>query len=234
MSTNMNEDRVALEARVKSLHAEMGDYLRASRARATRVGVVMTLLVLIVAGYLSYIYYKLEIVNAETTSQIAYAQTLQYIKDAQPKLSQTLKDKAPAVFDVAEAKLLQSPALVSDYIKRAALDKTQIVLTEAEPRISDVITLALAHAKDATLQAGFDGKDPKQLDAMMAKLTSEIRGQMAAELNRISGQYEQQGTALLTYLDQLGTGKNLDDRQQHVRSVIVSFLAVAEKRKTMP
>lgn len=231
MSDNNSEQ--ALDTRVKALHAELSQYLQETQRRSKRMGMLLTLLVIVVAGYLTFIYVKLADVNADTASQLAYQRTLDYVNAAPPVLIKALKDKAPEVFDMAEIKMLESPAMVAGYIRQTALAKTQFVLDQSEPRVNQVIIEAVAHAKAATEKAGFDGKDPKQFDALMAKMAEEIRTQLTGELDRINGQYEQQAATLLAYLDKLAAGKDLDDRQQHVRNVIVSFLAVAEKHKTM-
>lgn len=233
MSTDENNEQVALAARVASLETELKQYLLEIQKRSRRTGVVMVVLVVLVAAYGMFIYSRLPSVNADTAADMAYRRAVDFVQASPPVVAKALKDKAPEVFDFAEMKILQSPSVVVAYIRKNALDQTQFVLDQSEPKFTEVITTAIAHAKTATLNAGFDGKDPAQLDALMDKVAVEMRTRMATEFQQVNGQYEDRAQTMLSYMEQLAAGKNLDVRQQRVRNVIVSFLAVAEKHKAI-
>ena len=233
MATDSNENLAALEQRLNTLRAELQENLRLMKKRAGRIGVLMTLLVLIVAGYWSYIYIRTSDINADVAADMAYRRTLAYVNSAPPVLSKALRDQAPAVFDYAEVQILAAPAKVAASIRDAAIRHTQFVLDQSEPRINQVLVDAIAHAKTATEQAGFDGKDPAQLDKITGVIADQIRTDVKKSLDQVYSEYVRQAQDAVTYLEKVAAGKDLDQRQQHLRQVIVSFLAVAEKRKTM-
>jgi hypothetical protein len=232
--SNENRDNAALEQKLTALHAELQATLRQTNKRAGRIGMLMTLLVLIVAGYWSYIYIRTSDVNAESAADMVYLRAVDYVKASPPVLSKALRDRAPELFNYAETQLLQSPEIVAGQIRAAALKQTQIVLDQAEPRINQVIVDAIAHAKASSSAAGFDGKDPAQLDKLIDVITRQMQGDVKAALDQVYSQYDQRAQEAVAYLEKVAAGKDLDPRQQHLRQVIASFLAVAEKRKTMP
>ncbi len=233
MATESNENLAALEQRLNTLRAELHENLRLMKKRAGRVGVLMTLLVLIVAGYWSYIYVRTSDINADVAADLAYRSTLEYVNNAPPSVSKALRDQAPGVFDYAEVQILAAPAKVAASIRDSAIHHTQLVLDQAEPRINQVLVDAITHAKTATEKAGFDGKDPAQLDKITGVIADQIRTDVKTSLDQVYNEYVRQAQDAVAYLEKVAAGKDLDPRQQHLRQVIVSFLAVAEKRKTM-
>lgn len=235
MATDSNDNRelAGVEQRLVTLHAELRENLRQMKKRAGRVGVMMTLLVLFIAGYWSYVYMRTSEVNAEAAADMAYVRTLEYVKSSPPVLSKALRDQAPGVFDYAEMQVLQAPAKVAASIRDAAIGHMQVVLDQAEPRINQVLVDAIGHAKTATENAGFDSKDPAQVDKLTDAIAEQIRTEVKKSLDQVYSEYVRQAQDAVATLEKVAAGKDLDQRQQHLRQVVISFLAVAEKRKTM-
>lgn len=231
--SNSNSELASLEQRIKTLRAELQENLRQMKKRAGRTSLMMTLIVLVVAGYWTYIYGQASKVNADSAADMAYIRTVEYIKTAPPVVSKALRDQAPGIFDYAELQVLQAPAKVAASISDAAMKQTQIVLDQSEPRINQVLTDAVTQAKVATDKVGFDGKDPAQLVKITDVIAEQIRTDAKKALDQVYADYVRQAQDAVAYLEKVAAGKDLDQRQQHLRQVMISFLAVAEKRKTM-
>ena len=95
MATESNENLAALEQRLNTLRAELQDNLQLMKKRAGRIGVLMTLLVLIVAGYWSYIYIRTSDINADVAADLAYRHTLEYVNSAPPIVSKNPSKNYP-------------------------------------------------------------------------------------------------------------------------------------------
>lgn len=231
--TNENRAPVSLEQQLSSLHADLQKTLRETRSRAARIGVLMTLLVLVIGAYWIYVYRTMSVINADVAADIVYRKTLEYANNAPPVLSKTLRQQAPALFDYAEGQILQSPALLSAYIRDAALQETQQVLDHSEPVINQVIADAVTHARTAVDQAGYDPKNPAHIEKMIDVIAQQIGTEMKKSLDKLYADYDVQAKDAIAYLNKVAAGQNLDQRQQHLRQVVISFLAVAEKRKAV-
>ncbi len=221
------------KSELMTLHADLKALLARTRAQTARTSILLVVLVLAIAGYWMYLYTQTAKINAESAADYAYLRTLEYVRAAPPTVSQALNDRAPEVYDYMEAQILAAPAAISDNIQQAAVQQTQHVLDQSTPRISQVISDAVAQAKAATGKAGFDGKDPAQLDKMIAVVTDKTRAGLSEGLEKLYGEYDLKAKEAVSYLETMAAGKNLDRRQQHLRDVIVSFLAVAEKQKQL-
>jgi hypothetical protein len=227
MATESNN----LESRVQQLHAEVTQILRSAERKTRRMTIMMLILIMVIAGYWSYIYQKVSLINADTVTQMAYQRTLDYVHTQQPEFANALKTRAPEVFNYAEAQLMQAPEAASAYLKRFALERTQFVLDSSEPAISKVITDALQRSRDAMIASGGDPKDPAQVERLIDKMAERVDAEIKTGFDKVYTDYDARAQEAVTYLNTLAEGKNLDRRQQHVRNVVVSFLAVAEKRK---
>lgn len=228
MATNETN---SLENRVRLLHSEVRQIRDGAERKTRRMTILMAVLIIIIAGYWFYIYQQMSLVNAETVTQMAYQRTVEYVHTAQPEVAKALKARAPEVFDYAEAQLMHAPEALSGYLRQAALEKTQTVLDNSEPAISKVIVEALQRSRDAMIASGADPKDPVQIERTIDKMAERIDSEVKAGFDKVYADYNGKADEVVSYLNTLAEGKNLDPRQQHLRNVIVSFLAVAEKRK---
>jgi hypothetical protein len=209
--------------------------MAATTQRKTRwASTLMIVVLIVVACYWVYLYQQLSLVNADTVAQMAYQRTLDYARTSQPEISKSLRDRAPEVFDFAESQIMQAPAALSAYLRTSALEKTQVVLDNALPAFNKVIDDALLQSRQAMVAAGGNPKDPNQVAQMINNLATQLDAQVKAHYDDIYNEYDLRAAEFVRYLNQLADGKNLEPRQQHLRNIIVSFLAVAEKKKTMP
>ncbi len=221
----------ATKSELMILHADLKDALAKARAQTKRTSILLVLLVVAIGAYWVYLYNQTAKINAESAADYAYVRTLEYVRAAPPTVSQALNDRAPEIYDYLEAQILAAPAAISDNIQKAAAQQTQQVLDQSTPRFNQVITEAVGQARLATGKAGFDGKDPAQLDKMIAVVTNKTRAGLSEGLDTLYREYDLKAQEAVTYLETMAAGKNLDRRQQHLREVIISFLAVAEKQK---
>ena len=232
--TTENDNLNDLEPRLASLHAELRESLERARSRARRTLVALILLVLIVTGYWGYIYSRLGALNADAVADLAYFKTLEYVNKSPELMSAALRDRAPDAFDYAEAQVLQVPTLVANRIHDVALAKTQTVLDLSEPRIQQVVDDAIAKAKASTTAAGFDGKDPVQMEKLIDTLVAKIHADVRNGMDKIYLDYDRKAQDVVDYLDKLAAGKGLNAREQHLREVLISFLALDAKRQMNP
>jgi len=229
-----NDNLNDLERRLNSLHAELRESVDRARSRARRTLVVLILLVLVVCGYWAYIYHKAGELTAEKVTDLAYFKTLDYVKKSPEVMSAALRDRAPDAFDYAEAQFLQVPALVANRIQNVAMEKTQTVLDLSEPRIQQVVDDAIAKAKASTTAAGFDGKDPAQMEKLIDTLVAKIHADMRNGMDKIYLDYDRKAQDVVDYIDKLAAGKGLTVREQHLREVLIGFLALDAKRQANP
>lgn len=228
-----NSDLNNVDSRLRVLHHEVAETLAASERKTRWASLILILLLIVIGAYWGYLYQQVSLVNADTVAQIAYQRTLDSVRSSQPQISQALRERAPEIFDYAESQVLQAPAALSSYVRATALEKTQTVLDNAEPTITKVIDDALAQSHQAMIIAGADPKDPAQITRMIDSVANQIDSQIKADFDKVYAEYDARANEFVSYLNQMADGKNLDPRQQHLRNVIVSFLAVAEKRKTV-
>ena len=231
---NENINQVALAQRLNDLRVELQENLRQTRQRGRGVLITLLNLILAIGAYWAYIYQRISTIDADAVADLAYSRVLTFARQSPPLLSQALRNCAPDVFDFAEAELLRMPEVSASYIRDMALDKTRLILDDARPKIDQVISDAIANAKTHASIAGIDGKNPDQLDKFIDSLTRQIHEDARKEVDRIYVDYDAQAQGVVNYLNLLADGRKLDPRQQHLREVIISFLALSEKWKTQP
>lgn len=226
----MSTDNTNMAKRLQSLRDELRQTLTQTRSRRRRLSFLLILLVLVIAGYWTYIYMRVTTIDANLVSDLAYIKTLEYVKQQQPAVSKALRDRAPEVFDYAETQILQSPAMLAPLLQKAALEKTQLVLDNAEPRITQVIDDGIAHAKASMNTVGIDAKDPKQVDKFINELTRQLYANVKEGLNKVYIDYDAKAIETINYLNKISAGKDINEREKHLRTVMISFLALDAKR----
>jgi len=228
---NENRELVALQVRLATLQDELKQGLERAKRRARRNVMFTVALLLLVAGYWFYIYGQIAKINADFVAEWAYHRTVQVMSESRPAITQELKAKAPEVFDHLEALALQTPGIISNKIRDVGLEKTQAVLDHSEPVITKVVTDAVVQAKASTTAAGFDGKDPAQMDKMIDTLVAKLHTGVRDGIDKLYVDYDAKADEVVSYIDRLAAGKDLNQREQHLRQVIISFLAIDKKQK---
>ena len=163
-----------------------------------------------------------------------YGKLQPYVDEAPEKLGAQLKDYAPKAFKYAEDQALQAPTIGAAYVRDALMAKTTEILDEAEPKITKAISDAISQVKESSNRAGFDGKDPAQVDKLVEQLVHQVGTDAQKTMDKVYSDYSQEADQLLKHLDQLADGNHLDALEEHHRQIIISFLALAQKWKTEP
>lgn len=229
--TTQDDNLIVLQKKLAALEQELTlNVVRAER-RARRNVILTFVLVLAVAGYWSYMYTQIAKVDANMVAEWAQHRTLQLAAESRPAVTQALKHRAPEVFDYLEARALETPAIISDKIRDIGLQQTQTVLDQSEPVITKVVVDGIEQAKASTKAAGFDGKDPAQMDKMIDTLVAQLHSGVKDGVDRLYAQYDLKAGEVTAYIDRLAAGRNLNPRERHLRAVIISFLAIDKKQR---
>ncbi|MCC6581461.1 MAG: hypothetical protein IT440_13575 [Phycisphaeraceae bacterium] len=219
----------ALQERVQALHQRIDEVVGAARRRKNTALILMLFVIVAMACYLTFAYRELSQYNASEAAMMLESQARTVLAEQTPELVKMLKEYAPEAADQAEAMLMGVPEMVD----REARNLITRAMAEMLPNVEAELTKQMIASVDAIkTEVGDDaGKtDP----AKVQKLLNDIAQQLAKNIEthivvRLHEVYQHNAEDLLDYLNKLGEGKQLDDREKIHRELIIQFLALIEK-----
>jgi len=215
-----NEDKaMTLDELVRKFESDLEQQERRGKRRVIAIGV----LVLIVLGYLGWLYSTVTQLNAEAVSQIASG----YIRVNLPRFRESLRgsltDAAPGIAAHSRQAILQAPRFVREQIEATLPYGSNSLAVRFEDELNLSMDGAVTELAKATPR-----RDAKTLisDAraafrgMVAKIADESQAEFSAELAN-----------LRTRLLEIQGGEKLSERQKTERDLIRASLALMERYK---
>jgi hypothetical protein len=229
--TTESQNLAQLEKRLAELKAELDRQRRSLAAKQTTIAIVLVILVVGVAGYLTFISRELnKYLDAETLVTLAVEEARPQIKSQISALALQAKESRADVVARASGYLKND---LPELVFTQALSSLQGVYTneldKAEKQINDVIDAGVVTAKETLKERGVDLTKPAEFDKNAEKVAEIFAKESENRINDFYKKYTERSESFIAILDRLGENKGLNKREQHYRDVITGVLAVIKK-----
>jgi hypothetical protein len=220
-----------LEKRLAELKAELERQRRSLSVKQTTFTIIIVLLVVIVAGYLTVVNRMISAeLNADSLVQLAVNQAEPQIREQIGTLAVQAKENRHMLIGQASSFLKnQAPDMVFDMAMTSLQAIYAQQLADAEKQINDVIDAGVITAKETLKTRGVDLSNPEEFDKSAEQVAEIFAAESEARINDFYKKYSERSESFVAILDRLGEGKDLNAREAHYRELITSILAMLKR-----
>ncbi|MFC1705929.1 hypothetical protein ACFL59_03790 [Planctomycetota bacterium] len=231
MANAQNTGSTAGQGRLDTLKAQLDTTIKQERGRLRAFRIVGALLLIFIAGYLSFLYAQLAKVDADVLAAAAQSKIMVLLPEIGPKLSDELKARAPDVVADLQKRLLEAPVKLKEALKEAMLETVREEAQTIEDNLYQGLSGAITSARSALDQQPEGTTDEEKFKSL---LDNVIVAYKENANNAIEGMYKDYSTMareVEDYLVTLNRGTGLDERQQVQRELVQTWLAIVAREQ---
>jgi hypothetical protein len=145
-------------------------------------------------------------------------------------MKRSLREQAPSVIKAGEDQLREVPNTFAAYLQNQLDQKLEAARPEAEAKLYEALKQSLDEADKHVAEVGGNTKnDEEKFKVLLDTLVSTYGTQTTKLLDDLHARYKGGATDILSHLDRLAEGKNLDAKEEAQRSMIRNFLVLARE-----
>jgi hypothetical protein len=205
------------------------DFLEREHTRASRgvlvKSLVGALLVLVVLGYLGWVYSFVRTFDADFATVVARERLLDMYGVQMTALTAHLDKNAASIVDAGKAVLLRTPAHLRLRLEAEVEKQLRPRIGQLEDELVKRFREALEQKKAALDQAG-PGSYEERFDALLDHALETYKGIVKDALDHMYKDYKLELDRVHDYLRDLQSGKDLTEKQRLQKELIETWLAI--------
>ena len=201
-----------------------------ARKRRTIMTVVLTVITLLLAGYLLFAYLQIRQVDAPTVVQLAENQVDPVLNQPATQWASRLQEQAPTVIDQAAEAALLAPEQFADRAVAYVESQADEQLPQLQEQFDEMLSELFAHLEEQIEGFGdADSMTDEQARQLMTEVSNQFAESLDGEIDKLYQDYTAVSAHLIDQLDKLAEGQGLDEAEELHRRIIVSFLALLQR-----
>ena len=191
-----------------------------------RIGLTGVLMV-VVCGYMGWLYHNISKLDAQAITEIARAEVQSRLPEVGEQLEQMAIDAAPAVIDHAETAILAAPGALRDSVESRLLSGTEAVIDDTARNLDQQLTAAIA-PNLAALKAA-SGDAAPTLDQLVTSLRKSYRASVEGMTGELYLAYAREISGVEDFLVRLKTAEDLTPRERVQKEIIEASVALRRR-----
>jgi len=226
----MNDQTSSLESRINDLRRDVDELLASTTRRTSTMRIILIIICVAMIGYMSFIYSHLATVDANLVASLAEMKIQEQIEDGGKRLAKDLNARAPALFDQLEERVIALP----DMLAENGRNKLNEHLDNAIPGIEEDMTAKMFDLIDRLADKAYETNKDEMTEGdfqqLMDAVADEFVRDTLAMMDSFHAKYQEGADPLISYIDELASGKDLGNREKHHRDILLAALAILEKK----
>ncbi|MDH3583911.1 MAG: hypothetical protein OER86_06825 [Phycisphaerae bacterium] len=215
----------SLGSRIEELEAQIKMTLERSQKRARVVTTLVVILGIVLAGYLGFAYSQLSTIDSQVVVDGARQQVKGMLRDSEGDLVKAVNARAPELMAQAEKAALAVPAQARVWFRDYFNEQLAAGISDHETKLVPIMQAEL----QKLAQRHKDLSSAEKTKAAIDDIGNTYRKRSIEAVDEVYGGYSKKIGEVAIYLDELGEGEGLDDRQKIQRQLFQTFFAMIAK-----
>jgi hypothetical protein len=228
--SDQNQDMAAVLQRLQSFQTKMDAALSQAQSRRNTMLVLMIIVIIAMACYLTFAFKQIKQVDASTAVYLMEAKAQAYLDQSAPELTERLKEQAPEVIGRVEKQMLAMPQAIGTQARQFVIQKVTEHVPGLEASLQKALSDAIqeAHKKHAATGAAVSDEEMRQIFDQMAVTYGQRLREMVETLHK---EYVTNSKELLDHMRVLADSEDslLNQREKLQRDLVIAVLALLEK-----
>jgi hypothetical protein len=199
----------------------------ASEHRGARIRIwIVVVLLVVVAGYMGWIYSSIGKLDATLLTQRAREKMQDELPGFRLRLADEMIAKAPMMVEHGVEQIRKAPPLLSRQVESMVTEKTKGMLLELEDQLDAELRYDLEERLRELKTMGKDRSPREQIEAVLDQVQSDYRTRMEGLVDEMYVQYADEIGAVNEFLTRLQSAPDLSPRERIQKDIIQATVAL--------